>query len=99
MSEFVKSQQELRANLTAQIQESLDKAEERGGLDQETLNKVNALEADIVAVPKREHATVLLDDKPAAVVVRCLLHQQRAVEAEGGKRRYRFDGSAAGRHG
>jgi hypothetical protein len=47
LSEFIKSQQELRANLTAQIQESLDKAEERGGLDAETLNKVNALEADI----------------------------------------------------
>lgn len=47
MSEFIKSQQELRANLTHQIQESLDAAEERGGLDAETLNKVNALEADI----------------------------------------------------
>ena len=60
MSEFIKSQQELRANLTAQIQESLDKAEERGGLDGETLNKVNALEADIrsadeaIAVAKRQ---------------------------------------------
>lgn len=60
MSEFIKSQQELRANLTAQIQESLDKAEERGGLDGETLNKVNALEAEIrgadeaIAVAKRQ---------------------------------------------
>lgn len=47
MSEFVKSQQELRANLTAQIQETLDSAEERGGLDAETLNKVNAIESEI----------------------------------------------------
>ena len=47
MSEFVKSQQELRANLTAQIQETLDSAEERGGLDAETLNKVNVIESEI----------------------------------------------------
>ena len=47
MSEFIKSQQELRANLTHQIQETLDVAEERGGLDAETLEKVNRLEADI----------------------------------------------------
>jgi len=60
LSEFIKSQQELRANLTAQIQESLDSAEARGGLDAETLNKVNALEADIrsadeaIAVAQRQ---------------------------------------------
>ncbi len=60
MSEFVKSQQELRANLTAQIQETLDSAEERGGLDAETLNKVNAIEAEIrsadeaIAVAQRQ---------------------------------------------
>lgn len=47
MSEFIKSQQELRANLTHQIQESLDAAEERGGLDAETLEKVNRLEDEI----------------------------------------------------
>jgi HK97 family phage major capsid protein len=49
LSEFIKSQQELRANLTHQIQEALDVAEERGGLDAETLSKVNAIEADIRA--------------------------------------------------
>ncbi len=60
MSEFVKSQQELRANLTAQIQETLDSAEERCGLDQEALNKVNAIEAEIrsaddaIAVAQRQ---------------------------------------------
>jgi len=47
LSEFIKSQQELRANLTHQIQESLDAAEERGGLDAETLEKVNRLEDEI----------------------------------------------------
>jgi HK97 family phage major capsid protein len=47
LSEFIKSQEELRANLTHQIQEALDVAEERGGLDGETLEKVNRLEDDI----------------------------------------------------
>lgn len=47
MSEFVKTQQELRANLVMQIQEALDVAEERGGLDAETTAKIDAIEADI----------------------------------------------------
>ena len=47
MSEFIKTQQELRANLTLQIQETLDEAEARGGLDAETTEKVNRIEADI----------------------------------------------------
>ena len=47
MSEFVRAQQEVRANLTMQIQEALDTAEARGGLDAETHAKVNAIEADI----------------------------------------------------
>jgi len=73
LSEFVKSQQELRANLTAQIQESLDKAEERGGLDQETLNKVNALEADIRAA-----------DEAIAVAQRQEERKSEAAEASRG---------------
>jgi len=47
MSEFIKTQQELRANLTLQIQAALDEAETRGGLDAETAEKVNRIEADI----------------------------------------------------
>jgi len=47
MSEFVKAQQEVRANLIAQIQESLDAAEERGGLDAETQEKIDRIEGDI----------------------------------------------------
>jgi HK97 family phage major capsid protein len=47
MSEFIKTQQELRANLTLQIQAALDEAETRGGLDAETSEKVNRIEADI----------------------------------------------------
>ncbi len=47
MSEFITAQQELRANLVSQIQESLDAAEERGGLDAETTQKIDRIEADI----------------------------------------------------
>jgi HK97 family phage major capsid protein len=47
LSEFVKAQQELRANLVSQIQETLNVAEERGGLDAEATQKIEAIEADI----------------------------------------------------
>jgi HK97 family phage major capsid protein len=50
MSEFIKSQQELRANLVSQIRETLDDAETRGGLNGEALEKVNRLEAEIRSV-------------------------------------------------
>jgi len=67
MSEFIKSQQELRANLTLQIQESLDAAEERGGLDAETTEKVNRIEADI----RRADEAIALAQR----------NEERAVEA------------------
>jgi len=73
MSEFIKSQQEIRANLAAQIQESLDVAEERGGLNEETLNKVNALEADIRAA-----------DEAIAVAQRAEERKNEAAEASRG---------------
>lgn len=48
MSEFVKAQQELRANLVSQIREVIDFAEAEGrGLDAAELEKINAIEADI----------------------------------------------------
>lgn len=47
MSDFIKTQQELRANLVSQIQETLDEAEVRGGLDAETSAKLDRIEADI----------------------------------------------------
>lgn len=48
MSEFVKAQQELRANLVSQIREVIDFAETEGrGLDAAELEKINAIEADI----------------------------------------------------
>ena len=59
MSEFVKTQEEIRANLTMQIREVIDEAETRGGLDASELEKINRIEADIarademIAVAKR----------------------------------------------
>jgi HK97 family phage major capsid protein len=47
MSEFIKTQQEIRANLALQIQAELDEAEARGGLDAETTAKIDRIEADI----------------------------------------------------
>lgn len=48
MSEFIKTQEEIRANLTTQIREVLDNAEEaKRGLDQAELEKIDRIEADI----------------------------------------------------
>lgn len=48
MSEsLIKTQQELRANLVGQIQETLEAAEVRGGLDADAKVKIDALEAEI----------------------------------------------------
>jgi len=48
MSEFVKAQQEVRANLTEQIRETIDAAEAEGrGLAAEELEKIDRIEGDI----------------------------------------------------
>lgn len=48
MSEFIKTQQEVRANLTMQIRETIDSAEAEGrGLDAAELEKIDRIEADI----------------------------------------------------
>jgi HK97 family phage major capsid protein len=48
MSEFIKTQQELRANLAMQIRDVIDSAEAEGrGLDSAELQKIDAIEADI----------------------------------------------------
>lgn len=45
---FIRSQEELRANLFSQIKDVIDSAEaENRGLDSEEINKINAIEADI----------------------------------------------------
>jgi HK97 family phage major capsid protein len=48
MSEFIKAQQELRANLTMQIRDVIESAEaEKRGLDLAELQKIDAIEVDI----------------------------------------------------
>lgn len=48
MSEFIKTQEEIRANLTMQIREVIDGAEsDKRGLDQAELEKIERIEADI----------------------------------------------------
>ncbi len=48
MSEFIKTQQEVRANLTEQIRDVIDSAEAEGrGLDAAELEKIDRIEADI----------------------------------------------------
>lgn len=48
MSEFIKTQQELRANLTEQIRDVIESAEaEKRGLDAAELQKIDRIEADI----------------------------------------------------
>ena len=68
MSEFVKSQQELRANLTEQIRDVIESAETEGrGLDSAELEKIDRIEADIRRA-----------DEAIAVAQR---NEERAVEA------------------
>ena len=53
MSEFVKRQQELKANLTMQIREVIDGAEREGrGLDAAELEKIDRIEGDIAAAQR-----------------------------------------------
>jgi HK97 family phage major capsid protein len=66
MSEFIKTQQELRANLTSQIREVIDSAEaEKRGLDAAELEKIDRIEADIrradeaIAVAQRNEERAL----------------------------------------
>ena len=48
MSEFIKTQEELRANLTMQIRDVIDSAEAEGrGLDASELEKIDRIESDI----------------------------------------------------
>jgi len=68
MSEFIKTQQEVRANLTEQIRDVIESAENEGrGLDAAELEKVDRIEADIRRA-----------DEAIAVAQR---NEERAVEA------------------
>jgi HK97 family phage major capsid protein len=66
MSEFIKAQQEIRANLTEQIRDVIEGAEKEGrGLDAAELEKIDRIEADItradnaIAVAKRNEERAL----------------------------------------
>ena len=66
MSEFVKAQQEIRANLTEQIRDVIEGAEKEGrGLDAAELEKIDRIEADIaradnaIAAAKRNEERAL----------------------------------------
>lgn len=68
MSEFIKAQQELRANLTEQIRDVIESAEaESRGLDAAELQKIDRIEADIRSA-----------DETIAVAAR---NEERSVEA------------------
>jgi len=47
MSEYLKTQRELRASLITEVQSRLDEAEERGGIDADTRASIDKIEADI----------------------------------------------------
>jgi HK97 family phage major capsid protein len=68
MSEFIKRQQELKANLTMQIRSVIDDAEQQGrGLDSAELEKIDRIESDIVAA-QRSIETAAKNEERAAEV-------------------------------
>lgn len=62
---FIKTQQELRANLLSQMQEELDAAEVRGGLTAESTAKIEAIEADIRKADEAIGAASRLEERKA----------------------------------
>jgi len=86
MSEFVKTQQELRANLTSQIREVIEGAEsDSRGLDSAELEKINRIEADItradeaVAVATRNEARRSEADQAARGFVPAEAREERST--------------------
>ena len=68
MSEFIKRQQELKANLTMQIRTVIDDAEAEGrGLDSAELEKIDRIESDIQAA-QRSIETAAKNEERAAEV-------------------------------
>ena len=103
MSEFVKAQQEVRANLTMQIREVIDGAEAEGrGLDAAELEKINRIEADIVradeaiAVAQRNEERKLEASVAAKGFVPAVSEERSASDiframAQGEMRGYEFE--------
>jgi HK97 family phage major capsid protein len=63
---FYESQEEARANLIMQVRETIDAAEQRGGLDAEALQKVEAIEADIEKIDRSLEVAKRQADREAA---------------------------------
>lgn len=70
MSDFVKRQQELKANLTMQIREVIDGAESEGrGLDQAELAKIDRIEADIENAQRSIETASKAEERSAEVAL------------------------------
>lgn len=68
MSEFVRRQQELKANLTMQIRDVIDGAESEGrGLDQAELEKIERIERDIDAAHRSIETAQKAEERAAEV--------------------------------
>lgn len=65
---FYESQEEARANLIMQVRETIDAAEQRGGLDAESLAKVEAIEADIEKIDRSLEVAKRQAEREAAAV-------------------------------
>ena len=70
MSEFIKAQQEIRANLTEQIREVIESAEaEKRGLDAAELTKIDRIEADIQSADAAIRAAQRNEERKAELSV------------------------------
>jgi len=65
---FYESQEEARANLIMQVRETIDTAETRGGLDADSLNKIDALESDIAKIDRSLEVAKRQAEREAAAV-------------------------------
>ena len=81
MSEFIKRQQELKANLTMQIRTVIDDAEAEGrGLDSAELEKIDRIESDIQAA-QRSIETAAKNEERASEVAEASRGFEVATEA------------------
>jgi HK97 family phage major capsid protein len=65
---FYESQEEARANLIMQVRETIDAAETRGGLDADSLTKIDALESDIAKIDRSLEVAKRQAEREAAAV-------------------------------
>ncbi len=65
---FYESQEEARGNLIMQVRDTLNAAEERGGLDAEAEQKISAIEADIEKIDRSLEVAKRQSEREAAAV-------------------------------